>query len=195
MILAGNNICQILLFIVLETKIQRTEDFFCNNSLYRKLANLCFHKAQMPLSNPCSPDNQRKTEGEFWLSELKLGPALTNSTDILSVGRKGIPGMILNNDTNNNSSCCLSLLLCHLFPDQLLGWWSRTFTYLFLIISIKWEKHLLLKWGCDQSFSALSYQSDSMLWRYLWVCPHRPAPSVWSREETFVIIPSNMLPY
>ncbi len=118
-ILAGNNICRILLCIVLETKLpRRKNNFFCNNSLYQKLENVCIHGARMQLSNPCSPNKQQRTEGEFWLSELRLGPALADSTNILSVGRKGVPGKILNNNRNNNSSHCFSLLLCCLIPDQ-----------------------------------------------------------------------------
>lgn len=67
MILAGNNICRILLCIVWETKGTESgrKNTFHNNSLYRKLENLCIRKAQMQLSNPCSSDNQRRAEGEF----------------------------------------------------------------------------------------------------------------------------------
>lgn len=67
MILAGNNICRILLCIVLETKgtKSRRKNKFHSNSLYRKLENLGIHKAQMQLSNPRSSDNQQRTEGEF----------------------------------------------------------------------------------------------------------------------------------
>lgn len=67
MILAGNNICRILLCIVLETKGTKSgrENKFHSNSLYRKLENLGIHKAQMQLSNPRSSDNQQRTEGEF----------------------------------------------------------------------------------------------------------------------------------
>lgn len=67
MILAGNNICRILLCIVLETKGTKSgrKNKFHSNSLYRKLENLGTHKAQMQLSNPRSSDNQQRTEGEF----------------------------------------------------------------------------------------------------------------------------------
>lgn len=69
----------------------------------------------MQVFNPCSSDNQQRTEADFSLSELRLGPALAYRADILSVGRKGVPVKILNNNMQKQQQFCCCVVL---IPDQ-----------------------------------------------------------------------------